>query len=165
MTTIPPAALSRKLCEAVDAALPRLQAIDEAASARRPASGGWSARQELGHLCDSAANNHRRVVLGRLQRTLTFEGYDGEAWVEAHAYQERPWRDIIGLWAGMNRHLAVAVAQVPEADFVRPHATHSLGTIGFRTYAPGAPATLSDLVDDYIDHLHHHLDHIHERTR
>src|SRR5262245_41133920 len=140
MTVVPPAQLAENLRGAIQSALPRLNAIEDGASARKPASGGWSARQELGHLIDSAANNHRRVVLGRLQRTLTFDGYDGDAWVEAHAYQDRPWRDIIALWEGMNRHLASAVSLFPEADFVRPHQSHSLAAIGFRKYEPGAPA-------------------------
>lgn len=160
MTVIPPAVLAGKLRDAVAAALPKLDAIDDRASARIPDGGGWSPRQELGHLVDSAANNHRRVVLGRLQRTLTFDGYDGDAWVAAHGYQDRSWHDIITLWAGMNGHLASAVALVPEPDFIRAHPVHSLGTIGFRRYEPGAPATLADLVDDYIDHLNHHVEHI-----
>lgn len=160
MTVLSPTHLSQKLRAAVEAAIPRLRAIGDDTSARKPDGGGWSARQELGHLIDSAANNHRRVVLGRLQRTLTFDGYDGDGWVEAHAYQDRGWDDLITLWAGMNRHLAGAVGLVPEADFTHQHQTHSLGTIGSRKYEPGAPATMADLVDDYIDHLHHHLEHI-----
>jgi hypothetical protein len=160
MPVLSPAHLSAKLLDAVSAALPRFQEIDEEASARKPAGGGWSPRQELGHLVDSAANNHRRVILGRLQRTLSFEGYDGDAWVEAHGYQERPWSDIVRLWADMNRHLAGAVARVPDADFTHAHRTHSLGVIGSRKYQPGAPASLSDLVDDYIEHLNHHVEHI-----
>jgi hypothetical protein len=160
MTGRSPDHLATRLRNAVDAAIPRLQQLDGAASARRPDGGGWSPRQELGHLVDSAANNHRRVILGRLQHTLSFDGYDGDAWVEAHAYQDRPWSDIITLWAAMNRHLAGAVALVPEADFTRAHHTHTLDVIGFRTYEPGASASLADLVDDYIDHLNHHVEHI-----
>jgi hypothetical protein len=160
MVVLSPADMSAKLLDVVSAALPRLQQVDEGASARVPAGGGWSPRQELGHLVDSAANNHRRVVIGRLRQTLAFDGYDQDAWVEAQAYQDRSWSDIIALWAALNRHLASTVAQVPEADFTRPHQTHSLGTMGFRTYETGAPATLADLVDDYIDHLNHHVEHI-----
>jgi hypothetical protein len=160
MVVLAPGHLSAKLLDAVSAALPRLQRIDDGASARVPPGGGWSPRQELGHLVDSAVNNHRRVVVGRLQQTLTFDGYDQDGWVEAQAYRDRSWTDIVALWAALNRHLASAVAQVPEADFTRPHQSHSLRTMGFRSYEPGAPATLADLVDDYIDHLNHHVEHI-----
>ena len=38
----------------------RLAAISRSRAARKDAPGSWSAKQELGHLIDSAANNHQR---------------------------------------------------------------------------------------------------------
>jgi hypothetical protein len=51
-----------RLQAVVDAAVPFLAAIEEAASGRRPHAGGWSAREILGHLIDSASRNHERFV-------------------------------------------------------------------------------------------------------
>lgn len=158
MVTLDPETLSRKLLGAVDTALPRLRSIDEARSAQHGESGRWSPREELGHLIDSAANNHRRVVLGRTTGMLHFDGYDQNAWVDAHGYGDVPWSDLVELWVRLNRHMARAIARVPANTFTRPHADHSLGAIGVRSYEPGTPATLADLVDDYIEHLEHHLE-------
>ncbi len=41
---------------------PRLRAISEAESVRHPAADKWSRKEILGHLVDSASNNHQRFV-------------------------------------------------------------------------------------------------------
>lgn len=46
----------------VDRNVPRLLSLDEATTSARPAPGKWSPREILGHLIDSASNNHQRFV-------------------------------------------------------------------------------------------------------
>src|ERR1700732_836832 len=65
----------------------------------------WSPKEELGHLLDSAANNHQRVVRTQLQDEPRMPGYDGDAWVELHRYQQRNWQDMIELWRAMHTPL------------------------------------------------------------
>ena len=76
--------------------------------------GGWCAREILGHLVDSACNNHRRFVIGQGDGPLVFDGYDGDAWVARQRYAELPFRDIVALWSAYNRHLAHVIASAPE---------------------------------------------------
>jgi hypothetical protein len=64
----------RELIAVVDAAAPRLLEITDGASARRPAPRKWSPREIVGHLVDSASNNHQRFVRARAQADLVFEG-------------------------------------------------------------------------------------------
>lgn len=58
---------------------PHLCAISELESAKPVLPGGWSRKQVLGHLIDSASNNHPRFVRSILQDSLDFPGYDQEA--------------------------------------------------------------------------------------
>ncbi len=81
----------QKLCGIVLSARDRLQAIDETKSARRPAPGKWSPKEIIGHLIDSASNNHQRFVRAQFQDHLIFPGYNQEAWVEAQDYQNSQW--------------------------------------------------------------------------
>ena len=37
----------------------------------------WSVKEELGHLFDSAANNHQRIVCAQLEDNPAMSGYDG----------------------------------------------------------------------------------------
>src|ERR1044072_4938939 len=89
----------------IDAATPRLLEISEADSAKPRAEDHWSSRQILGHLIDSAANNHARFVLGHLKEDLLFAGYDQDGWVKKNHYQQAAWSQIVELWRSYNLHL------------------------------------------------------------
>ena len=134
----------------------RLRAIS-AADSNQIGTGAWSRKQILGHLIDSAANNHQRFVRGQATGDLVFSGYDADEWVDAQKYTDRSWPDLIELWRAYNLHLVHVVASIPEP--VRQHTRnkHSLDKIAFHTVDPGTPATLEYLIRDYLDHLKHHL--------
>ena len=134
-----------------------LSAITDDDSARRPAPDKWSPREVVGHLVDSAANNHQRFVRARWQNDLVFGGYEQDAWVDAQEYRCAPWRELVTFWAAYNRHLARVMAAVPEAVRTRPHVRHNLHEIGWRPVPEHEPATLDYLMQDYVDHLEHHL--------
>ncbi|HVG30369.1 MAG TPA: DinB family protein [Pyrinomonadaceae bacterium] len=142
----------------VESGAERLLAMSDE-DARRPRGGeeGWSAKEIVGHLIDSAANNHRRFVLAQLQDDLVFEGYAQEDWVRAQAYADAPWAGLVGLWRAYNLHLLHVMASAPEEVLRRPRASHSLDRIAFRTVEASRPATLEYLMRDYIAHLKHHL--------
>jgi hypothetical protein len=109
----------------------------------------WSGKEELGHLLDSAVNNHQRIVRMQLEEHPAMPSYDGERWVELHHYQQRDWNHLIQLWRSLNEQLLAAAEAVPEAAWSRT------GTIG-----DSGPLTLKFVVDDYIAHMMHHLRHI-----
>src|SRR4030095_3633389 len=75
----------------------RLLEIPEAET-ERLLRAGWSAKQVLGHLIDSAANNHARFVEAQLKDDLVFEGYDQEEWVLAQKYDQESWGALVDLW-------------------------------------------------------------------
>ncbi len=67
--------------------------------------GGWSRKQILGHLIDSASNNHQRFVRARLQDELRWPGYDQSGCVQRAAISGARWR-FAAFWAAYNRFLA-----------------------------------------------------------
>ncbi|MFL5574561.1 MAG: DinB family protein [Gemmatimonadaceae bacterium] len=155
-TPVRPAYVDR-LEAVVGAAAPRLAAISDEASARRPAPGKWSRREVVGHLVDSASNNHQRFVRAREQDDLVFAGYAQEAWVEAQQYRAAPWGELVELWALYNRHLARVMAATPAEVRERRHARHNLHQVAWRTVPADRPATLDYFMADYVAHLEHHL--------
>ena len=108
--------------------------------------GGWSRKQVLGHLIDSAANNHQRFVRLALYDTVDLPGYEQARWVESQSYNSRPWSELLWLWAAYNEHLAHLMETVP-ADAL----THTCRLDG------GDPLTLEFLMRDYVRHLEHHI--------
>jgi len=138
--------IARDLLATIESELPNLVAIDEERASTPRADGKWSRKQVMGHLVDSAFNNHQRFVRAQLSSSLSFPGYTQDSWVTAQAYQDRSWADILRLWVEVNRHLAHVIARISRGALVTPC---SIGE--------GAPVTLRFVMEDYMRHLHHHL--------
>src|SRR3954469_25932547 len=74
----------------------------------------WSAKQIIGHLVDSAANNHQRFVRAQFKDDLVFVGYDQEEWVDIQHYQQDSWPELVQLWKSFNLHIAHLIEHIPE---------------------------------------------------
>ena len=131
----------------------------------KPSPAAWSVKEIIGHLIDSAANNHQRFVRAETQDDLVFPGYEQEHWVRSQHYHAARWSDILTLWTAYNRHLAHVMANVPASVRERRHDCHNLHQIGWRPFAADRPATLDDLMYDYVLHLEHHLSQVRDRIR
>jgi len=136
------------LLSALEAA-DRLRQIDEAAASKRPAPEKWSKKETLGHLIDSAANNHQRFVRLQLSPHIDLPGYDGDEWVRVQRYQDRSWHEIIDLWRRYNTQLASVIRDV-NPNTLR-HIWHT---------PDGKDLDLEFIMRDYVVHLRHHLDQI-----
>jgi len=127
----------------------RLRQIGDADASLRPAPGKWSKKEILGHLVDSAANNHQRFVRLQLTSPVDLPGYDGDEWVRVQRYQDRPWSEIIDLWQLYNVQLAAVIRQVDS------NALHNIW------HTPdGQALDLEFIIRDYVVHMRHHLDQI-----
>jgi hypothetical protein len=135
--------------ELIDRLPARLQALPSDKVERKPAPDAWSAKEELGHLLDSAANNHQRIVRTQLEEHPAMPSYDGDAWVALHQYQRRGWQSLIDRWAALNCQLLAAAEAVPDSAWSRTC-----------TIADSKPLTLQFVFDDYVDHMLHHLRHM-----
>ena len=123
----------------------------------------WSSKQIIGHLIDSAANNHARFVLGQLKDDVVFAGYDQNSWVRTNHYQQEPWPQLVELWRAYNLHLHHVMAHANKEKMSAPCTLHTLQEIAFNTVPTSEPVTLEYLMKDYVDHLQHHLDQIFSR--
>lgn len=155
-----PMTQSQDLLNTLALQLPRLAALEEARADRRPAPARWSAKEELGHLVDSALVNTARFARAVGRDDLVFEGYDQDRWSKLFGDGDVPWAETLELWLALNRRLARLLAALPDEELRRPRSSHSLETIAWRALPPGATATLDWLVEDYLGHMKHHLDRI-----
>jgi hypothetical protein len=139
--------LSHRLLQLVDTAHPVLSQVEDHASTEPIRTGGWSRKQLLGHLIDSASNNHQRFVRASLQNALNFPGYDQNGNVRAQHFQSAHWPELVSLWASYNRFLAHVIAHLPAAKL---QTSCRIGSDN--------PVTLEFLANDYVAHLSHHLE-------
>jgi hypothetical protein len=144
--------LAEELIGAVDSAAAELRAISDTVAARKPRAEVWSVKEILGHLIDSAANNHQRFIRAQQVTELSFPGYEQDAWVRLQDYQHRHWSELVDLWVHYNHHLAHVIQHIVESAADVPC------RIG-----GNQPVSLRWLVEDYLVHLRHHLKQIQER--
>lgn len=138
----------------VDDAARQFTGLPDAVITARPTPGAWSIKETVGHLVDSAANNHQRFVRLQIADDLVFPDYsqDNDAWVAIQHYQDAPWTDLLALWRYYNRHLARVVRTVDPTRL-----DHRWALTETRSM------TLGDLMVDYLRHLKDHLRQVHER--
>ena len=141
----------------VEEASARMLSMTEAESRVPLADEKWSAKETLGHLIDSASNNHQRLVRAQFKEDLVFQGYEQDAWVRVQAYQDEPWPLLVNLWKFYNLHLAHVCRRAPESERLRARREHNLHEIGWVPVAAEEPATLEYMMRDYVAHLKNHL--------
>ncbi len=144
-----PKDLAVLLKSTIERELPNLRAVTEEEANRtdgRPES--WTRKQELGHLIDSATNNHVRFVLASVDGEFRGQGYAQDQWVKAHGYAEMEWVGLTELWYRYNALLAHLVERIPE-DRMDNRCVIGWGVV-----------TLRFVIGDYVRHMQHHLDHL-----
>ena len=111
------------------------------------APGKWSKKEILGHLIDSARNNLQRfteIVHGASPYQVA--PYHQDQLVDANHYQQESIEIITDLWVALNRHIWFLMGRQSPKDLTLPLRLPS-----------GNSSDLKWLMEDYIDHLEHHL--------
>lgn len=137
---------ARPLLELIHDWHPRLAALTEG-DAQMIVGSKWNRKELLGHLLDSALNNHQRIVRLQQGNLDAFPGYDQEHWVIAGGYQDSDWSQLVTLWHLFNLQLARVIQNAPASV---------AGNLWI-----GHDADLSFLILDYNRHLLHHLEKMH----
>lgn len=139
-------ALAQELRSEIEAAAFRLGELTEVEAVRERGEGKWIPKEILGHLIDSATNNHQRFVRAQLADPLVFPAYSQDAWVGLQRYRDESWDELLQLWLALNKHVAHVIESVSASKL------QTRCIIG-----ESQPVTLEWLMRDYLRHLRHHL--------
>ena len=110
-------------------------------------AGGWTRKQIVGHLLDSASNNRQRFVRASIDGSYTGPSYAQEAWVAAHGYAHMAWKTLVEWWNVEHDILMAVVDRIPEDRL------QALCTVG-----EDAAVTLRYLIEDYTRHQFWHFE-------
>jgi len=143
--------------ETLATASPRLRAISESQSVIPKAEGKWSSKEIVGHLIDSAANNHQRFVRAQFSDELVFAGYEPNEWIRGQHYMDEPWADLVQLWQLYNQHILHLMSFVPTETRTKLRSKHNLHQIASDTISENDAVTLAYFMRDYLDHMKKHL--------
>ncbi len=123
-----------------------LRVITEVEAAEPYKPNVWTRKQVLGHLVDSAINNHVRFVMATLDDEYAGPAYHAQGWVDLHDYANILWSELLEIWKAHNVLLTRVVRQVPEEKLT---AECRIGD--------DKPVTLRYLIEDYLHHMEEHI--------
>ncbi|WP_295119349.1 GNAT family N-acetyltransferase [uncultured Chitinophaga sp.] len=130
----------------VAASAEKMKLFTEKEATEKRAPDKWSRKEELGHLIDSAFNNHARFIRAQQAAFLETPAYQQDCWVSVQHYQDADWKVLIALWQGVNNNIARVL------ELIRDESLAHIVSVG-----DYAPVTLQFLAEDYLAHLEHHL--------
>ena len=149
MTTPSFAGAARELERVLTVSRADLAAITDQDAMLPHVAGKWSRKQIIGHLIDSANNNHQRFVRGVETRGGRFPSYDQEFCVGLQRPNDVPWPILLDLWSNYNRYLAHVIASLPP------------DSAGYPMEVGDNPVVdLLWIAVDYVEHLKHHLNQV-----
>ncbi len=122
-----------------------LTEIEEQTFSVKPQPNKWSKKEIIGHLIDSATNNHQRFVRGQFEDVPKIV-YDQNKWNEFNFYQKMDRQQLISFWTIYNRQLAELIKNIPEENLSKECKS-----------GDDRNSTLDFLINDYVEHLEHHL--------
>lgn len=110
-------------------------------------------KQILGHLIDSAANNHQRMIRLQYNEKLIFPDYqqDNDLWIALQDYQNEDWNTIIQLWKFYNLHMIQVIKSIDQSKLTNSWQSFEDTTV-----------TLQQMVEGYLGHIDLHLSEIQE---
>ncbi|MGN7762256.1 DinB family protein [Paenibacillus sp. 22594] len=121
----------------------------EEATALRP-GGKWSKLQLLGHLCDSATNNLARFIKVQYEpQPLRLALYDQDEWMAAQQHGSSAPGEVSALWTSLNQAILRVITRLTPDQLQLVFLMENGGTV-----------TLQWLIEDYLDHMKHHLEQI-----
>jgi hypothetical protein len=120
--------------------------ISEEAASSKTSNNQWSVKELLGHLLDSASNNHQRFVRLQIFDEIEFPFYQQEDFVRVNRYQNQKWETLLDFWKLYNLHLVHLVENIDDGKLKNVWITPSQERL-----------TLGHIVEDYLRHLKHHL--------
>ena len=144
--------------------IPLLLSLSEEQVNVRRNSQNRTVKMLVGHLIDSASNNHQRMV--RLQYAprcghsmpntemgmLVFPDYtqDNDLWIQLQDYQHEDWQQLVTLLNLYNRHICHVIRSVDETKLNNYWIDYE-----------GCRVTLDAMIRGYVKHLQLHFGQIH----
>jgi len=113
----------------------------------------WTLKEMVGHLIDSATNNHQRFIRLQLEAVLVFPKYDAEEWKNATRIETFDFKTLVTLWKTYNALILHLI------EYMNP------ATLGHVWRREDKDLSLEALIHDYFAHMELHRNLFEERAQ
>ncbi len=138
--------------ETILQAYSEMQRISDNIASNKKDATQWSIKEVIGHLIDSASNNHQRFIRLQIDEEIRLPFYQQVDFVRISNYQSEDWVILLDFWKFYNLHLVHIVGNIDEQKLENVWITPK-----------GEKLDLKFVVEDYLIHLKHHLSQIKNR--
>lgn len=140
-------------CKAQIDSFGTLMTNNEPLAGIRLAPDKWTLKEMVGHLIDSATNNHQRFIRLQLEAVLVFPKYDSEEWKNVTRIEAFDYQTLVSLWKSYNALILHLIENMnPQA----------LSHVWRRE---DKDISLEALIHDYFAHLEWHRNLFEERAQ
>jgi hypothetical protein len=113
----------------------------------------WTLTEIVGHLIDSASNNHQRFVRLQEGNLEYFPVYHQQEWIQIQEYNSYDWQEIIRLWLSYNLLLLHIIGNADPSAMRNVWKTND------------GDKDLEFLMNDYFRHMKWHIEQFESRLK
>ena len=107
----------------------------------------WTLKEMIGHLIDSASNNHQRIIRLQIDKIIYFPAYEAEDWKNITKINEHNINGLKILWKEFNYYILHLIKNISEENL------SNIWEIN------GKELTLKFIIEDYFGrHLDWHIE-------
>ncbi len=129
--------------------------LDESLTEIKIAEDKWTLKEIVGHLLDSASNNHQRFIRLKLSNEIEFPDYNNEEWLQAQNYNEMKFSDLVSLFYYFNKLMVNIIENIETKNLNNRWNVSWDENTSF--------ITLEKLASHYVEHINGHMLHFRER--
>mgnify|MGYP000031661517 CR=1 FL=1 len=129
--------------------------LDERITSLRISQDKWTLKEIIGHLIDSASNNHQRFIRFQLSEVLEFPDYRGSEWLRIQKHQNMKFLELLLLFYYYNKLIVNIILNMDEKCLENKWNINWDENSTFITF--------EKLIIHYVNHMKSHLTHFRER--
>lgn len=129
--------------------------LNESLTEIRISDDKWTLKEIIGHLIDSASNNHQRFIRLKLSNELEFPDYKNDEWLQIHNYNNMKFSELLSLFFYYNKLMVNIIANIDEKCL------NSRWNVLWDENSTFI--TLEKLANHYVEHIKIHFSHFMER--
>lgn len=149
--------ISKELEELIEIYKNDFSGLDEEITSLRISQDKWTLKEIIGHLIDSASNNHQRFIRFQLSQVLEFPDYKNSEWLRIENHNNMKFIELLLLFYYYNKLIINIILNIDEKCLENKWNVNWDENSTFITFG--------NLLTHYVEHMRSHLTHFRERLR